>query len=567
MSDADDITRWRERVELIDGVLTWRSDPARSKQWNTLWAGKPASKHVSIGGRRLSSARIAEALATGRIPPEGFISLADRRSGLPEQDVQVSACPDYEEITRLSAALGRTTVDLVALSKVRDPFFVMPFRQARARWFVDVWRALAPGADVHIRRLHYRYVSLPVGERSPKLNGQPYENTDRDYQTFTDASQDARSLGLVDETMFTDRRNGEPKFVADANGENEGSWSGVVGAFVSRPEPEEVHFQYAYRPRAIDFPYLPSALVTAPRFAEPYAIEIWAEKSTMNDILEPLARRLNVTLVTGLGELSYTHCMWHVRRVLAHRKKTRILYISDFDPSGERMPVSVARKIEFLLRRDGHDLDIRLDPLILTREQVQHYRLPRIPIKDSDKSKARFEAQHGEGAVELDALEALHPGELARIVRAAVNVYREPARRAARTNAAIANEANRVYQDHTNAACVEFADEISDLRDAFAATTAENEADQEALANIAREATERSQVHVDAMNERMAALHDRAEALWGRIGSEIEQRLTATHEDFDWVEPSAADEGEALFDSSRAYLEQIDAYKAHGGAE
>jgi hypothetical protein len=40
---------------------------------------------------------------------------------------------------------------------------------------------------------------------------------------------------------------------------------------------------------------------------------------------------------------------------------TRILYISDFDPAGAHMPVSVARKIEYLLRRDGHDLDIRLD--------------------------------------------------------------------------------------------------------------------------------------------------------------------------------------------------------------
>ena len=42
--------------------------------------------------------------------------------------------------------------------------------------------------------------------------------------------------------------------------------------------------------------------------------------------------------------------------------------------------------------------------------------------KESDKGKARFEAQHGAGAVELDALEALHPGELRRIVEAAIDV-------------------------------------------------------------------------------------------------------------------------------------------------
>jgi hypothetical protein len=69
-----------------------------------------------------------------------------------------------------------------------------------------------------------------------------------------------------------------------------------------------------------------------PEIVEPYAIEVWAEKSTMNDVLVPLARRLNVTVVTGVGELSHTHCNKLVKRVLEHGRKTRILYIADFDP-------------------------------------------------------------------------------------------------------------------------------------------------------------------------------------------------------------------------------------------
>ena len=77
----------------------------------------------------------------------------------------------------------------------------------------------------------------------------------------------------------------------------------------------------------------------SPDIVEDYAIEIWAEKSTMNDVLEPLARRLDVTLVTGVGELSHTHCNMLVKRALAHGRKTRILYISDFDPAGDGMPV------------------------------------------------------------------------------------------------------------------------------------------------------------------------------------------------------------------------------------
>src|SRR5262249_50240880 len=146
--------------------------------------------------------------------------------------------------------------------------------------------------------------------------------------------------------------------------------------------------------------------------------------------------------IPGVGELSLTRVHEHVQRVIRHRRKTRIIYISDFDPAGNDMPVSIARKIEFLLRKNKlDDLDIRLDPLLLTREQVEHYRLPRIPIKDIDARKASFEKRFGEGAVELDALEALHPGELARLVIERVELYREAARQTRGSITDVAGEA------------------------------------------------------------------------------------------------------------------------------
>jgi hypothetical protein len=41
---------------------------------------------------------------------------------------------------------------------------------------------------------------------------------------------------------------------------------------------------------------------------------------------------------------------------------------------------------------------------------VRQYRLPRTSIKPSELRKQRFEDTFGTGAVELDALETLHPG-------------------------------------------------------------------------------------------------------------------------------------------------------------
>jgi hypothetical protein len=343
-------------------------------------------------------------------------------------------------------------------------------------------------ASIHIRRTHYLVVNLPPELRPQKLDGTPYENTFADWRELCDASLAARELGLIDADRFVDRRAGGPTVVfipTDAASEAD---IGIGSASPSEPR-REIAPSFYYTPQQFHFPSgLPHYAISPPTVVEPYVIEIWTEKSTMNDILVPLARRLGATLITGVGELSLTHCNLLVERVLQHQRKTRILYISDFDPAGDGMPVSIARKIEHILRRDGHDdLDIRLDPLVLTAEQVEHYDLPRIPIKDSDRRKGQFEARHGVGAVELDALEAIHPGELARIVEDAVEVYREPTRNVrqeinetAREYRAYAEEIERDIRDRHH-------DEIVALRADFETMKAAIQPHQNAIRDITRE--------------------------------------------------------------------------------
>ena len=131
--------------------------------------------------------------------------------------------------------------------------------------------------------------------------------------------------------------------------------------------------------------------------------------------LMPLGVRYGINIVTGVGELSLTRCIELVARARASGRPVRILYVSDFDPGGMSMPVAVARKIEFYVRSHDETLDIQVRPVVLTEEQCIEYRLPRIPIKASEHRGAKFEERFGEGMTELDALEALHPGELQRI--------------------------------------------------------------------------------------------------------------------------------------------------------
>jgi hypothetical protein len=154
-----------------------------------------------------------------------------------------------------------------------------------------------------------------------------------------------------------------------------------------------------------------------------YHVEIWVEKSTMNDVLLPLAQRYGLNVVAAAGEISLTHCYRLIERAKASGRLVRILYLSDHDPGGASMPVAAARKIEFLIRREGLDLDIQVRPVALTHQQCRRYRLPRTPIKATERRAAKFEERFGEGATELDALEALRPGELRRLLMKEIERY------------------------------------------------------------------------------------------------------------------------------------------------
>ena len=163
-------------------------------------------------------------------------------------------------------------------------------------------------------------------------------------------------------------------------------------------------------------------LLNNPQRALAYHLEIWAEKSTQNDIILPIAGNHRANVVTGLGELSITAVNQLIQRIQQADKPVRIFYISDFDPAGETMPISVARKIEYFVHNTNLK-DIKLTSLMLTQEQCIEYQLPRTPIKESDKRKSGFEERHGSGATELDALEALHPGEMGNILQQAISLY------------------------------------------------------------------------------------------------------------------------------------------------
>jgi len=257
-------------------------------------------------------------------------------------------------------------------------------------------------------------------------NTMPYENTEGCWDYLSEAGKHARYLGLVRPDAFEDHRNPPPHIfmaptpvqptpfvrLSDLEGWQLPWIESDLSTLVSLPLPiVDMIDGYMYAPSD-----------------QPYLIEIWIEKSTMDDVLVPLCEELHINLVTSAGFQSITSAVKMLQRaheLLELGKPARILYISDFDPAGDSMPGAVARQIEFWLQDSAPGADIKLTPLALSRDQVITYQLPRIPIKESDVRKAGFEERYGAGAVELDALEAVYPGMLADLVCDAIALYRD----------------------------------------------------------------------------------------------------------------------------------------------
>lgn len=321
---------------------------------------------------------------------------------------------DYTTVKALAAELGRKVTDLLALSPQNDPFYAgSPADVAQAEWFAQVldgavtaWKQSSWQGTAHLRRVHYWAVGQPG---LAQANGKPYENTQGCWQYLCQAAKVARYLGLVDIGMIADHKNPAPHVysVPQQGGQ----------ARVSIDVPELSRPGITVNPYGNTYGFNVGAL-------QPYHLEVWVEKSTVNDVLQPICRKYHANLVTGEGEMSLTSTWALVTdRIRTAGKPTRLFYISDFDPAGLSMPRAVARKVEWILDTTGHEGEVKVYALALTAQQVQEYKLPRTPIKETERRAASFEDVYGEGAVELDGLEGQHPGELGNIVSRALSRY------------------------------------------------------------------------------------------------------------------------------------------------
>jgi vacuolar-type H+-ATPase subunit H len=441
----------------------------------------------------------------------------------------------------------------LALHENNDPFMVgTPTHRAMARWFKALWDEFGYVRGKHVRDIHYD-IATRLEYTYYKHDGTPYVHTKTSYDYMQAAARYARHLGLMGEELGDKRSDPIKPFATQRSEYFDGSRSPDFEAEFDEDEWEMPEIRID-EPPAFPFPEAGASGYDYHPSDQPVHVEVWVEKTKAEPQLESVCRRHHANLQWGDGTFGIEVCRDFVGRVRVWEKPARLVYLCDYDPAGIQMPVSVGRQVEFILNEAGeHDLDITVEVLAVTTEQITALKLPRKPFEEQKHLWAQtrahnFEKHLGEGGTELNAMADT---KLASIVEERILKYRDDGLRDAVGKAG--EEAQEALDEAIEEARDEFRDGLEGLREEV------------------REVVERYRPLVEKLNRRMtreleSALR-RREGLRERIQDELDD-LDADLPDYPEGEVIGPLEDEHyLFDSSRTYLEQMRQYRRRQGRE
>ncbi len=311
---------------------------------------------------------------------------------------------------------------LIVLDQKIDPFFTLSgkAKPKKAKWITRFWKDMG-SPTIHQRGIHYAL----MGESHLPHSGKIYEGIASDQNYGIVALEHARYQELIPYEKIKDYRTTfHQKFrMYDHENINE-----LVDFKIDFKWIEERILDRFY---AIWYPYPQQDVIC----------ECWSEKRSILEVIMPILNRYNCNYIEGDGDISLTRCYEFTSRVIDyyHRlgiKKFRVFYISDFDPVGRSIPISMARKVEFLIYRILNmlgisflEIDIRIESIAVTPEQVSGLKLKTVPIPKekttrSDGKKASYATRKRKfyrifkvnGVVELESLVDKSPDEVSRIM-------------------------------------------------------------------------------------------------------------------------------------------------------
>lgn len=247
----------------------------------------------------------------------------------------------------------------------------------------------ADGLVLTLRQLFYQFVAQGL-----------MDNTQRNYKNLGKTIARARLAGMIDWDAIEDR--------------------------VRRP----VLWSQHESAKAMVEAALPRFRL--PRLEEqPSYVELWVEKDALAGVLEPVAADYHVTLMVNRGYASVSSLKESADRIRScvdryGSEDAIVFYLGDFDPSGEDMVRDIRERLEMFLNHGqleerGVDeggpgwlveqrynnrapVELCVEKLALTMEQVREYDPPPNPAKISDSRAKEFIRKHGRQSWEVDAL-------------------------------------------------------------------------------------------------------------------------------------------------------------------
>ena len=225
------------------------------------------------------------------------------------------------------------------------------------------------GYKLTLRQLYYQLVSRDL-----------IPNKQAEYAKISSLLKDARMMGLIDWDIIEDRLR-VPKYPY--------FYEGVKEAIIDTAKTYRINRQDK----------------------QPVYVEVWAEKDALSSIIYKVTSYYHVKMMVNRG---YTSCSamhdayWRCR---TQHKPCTILYLGDHDPSG----LDMVRDIRERFQEFG--LDVNVQKIALTTEQVKSYNPPPNPAKVTDPRAKKYIEEFGEVSWEVDALK---PDVLDRLLRESI---------------------------------------------------------------------------------------------------------------------------------------------------
>jgi hypothetical protein len=247
-----------------------------------------------------------------------------------------------------------------------------------------------------------------------KPNGDVYLNDEDNWNWLQGvAGKAARWLGYIPFDRILDARNAEPVIHRKACPKAEAFVT--LGLNVEIPDAKDLQ----PRPFAEGF-----------EERQLYNFAIFGEKTSLEEVLLPIARAKQADLYLPSGEISDTLLHRMASDAVKDGRPLVVFTLSDCDPAGHQMPVSIARKLQSFRDLLFPKLTFEIVPVALLVDQVRELDLPSTPLKETEKRADRWREAFCVEQTEIDALATLQPNTLRQIVEQAFEPYFDSSLRA-----------------------------------------------------------------------------------------------------------------------------------------